>query len=133
MAANGSYNHDVPEQLCDYQKFKEYFKKNDREKWYAALNALEDDRNLLNDLIVELSHFANEISYVLNNITIEEEKVHSFFKSLTSHVYTLQNSSVHYDDHVKCLGKFLYGILAQFDFIEGQKEDDVIQLMINEI
>jgi hypothetical protein len=55
------------------------------------------------------------------------------FKNLSSHVCKLKSASVYSYDQVKYLGNFLWGILAQWSFIEGQREEDIIQEMINKV
>ena len=81
--------------------------------------------------MLELELFAGEISYVLNNVSIQDPKVHSFFKRLNEHIYRLKNASVYSYDQVKYLGGFLWEIHTRWSIIDGQREEDVIQDMIN--
>lgn len=81
--------------------------------------------------MLELELFASEVSYVLNNVNIQDPKAHSFFKRLSEHIYRLKNSTVYTYDQAKYLGNFLWGIHARWNIIEGQLEDDVIQKMID--
>jgi hypothetical protein len=133
LASGSTHDSKKPKELCDYRKFKDFFLENKNEKWYAALNGLQANEGYLNDILVEIEILTNEVAYVLNNVRMEEEKVYSFFKRLSANVCRLKNSSVFKDDPVKHLGTFLFGILARWSIIEGQKEEDVIQLMIDRI
>lgn len=129
----GTHDSNLPKELCDFRKFRDFFKQDQSKHWYAVLNKLEDDNTLLNDLIVELDMLANEVSYALNNINFTDPKIHSFFKRLSENVYRLKNSSIYTGDHVKSLGRFLWEILAQWSYVDGQREEDIIQNMIDSI
>lgn len=130
-ATGKAYEYDFAKKLCDYQKFKEFFSERQSENWYAALNGLREER--LRDVIVEMELLSNEVAYVLNNAPIEDPKAYAFFKSLLVHVHKLRNLSVYQGDHVKYIGNFLYCILARWDIIKGQLQDDAIQDMIEKL
>lgn len=130
-ASIGTHDSELPKELCDHRKFKEFFDKNGKAYWYAALNGLQNNKDRVDELLLELELFASEVSYVLNNVNIQDPKVHSFFKRLSENIYRLKNSTVYSDDQVKYLGNFLWGIHARWSLIDGQLEDDVIQKMIN--
>ena len=130
-ASIGTHSSDLPKELCDHRKFREFFDENGKEHWYAALNGLQGNKDRVDELLLELELFASEVSYVLNNVNIQDPKVHSFFKRLSENIYRLKNSTVYSYDQVKYLGNFLWGIHARWSFIDGQLEDDIIQEMIN--
>lgn len=130
-ASIGTHDSQLPKELCDHRKFKEFFDENGKEHWYAALNGLQRDNIRIDELLLELELFAGEVSYVLNNINVQDNKVHSFFKRLSENIYRLKNSSVYSYDQVKYLGSFLWGIHARWNIIDGQREDDAIQDMID--
>jgi hypothetical protein len=132
-ASIGTHEHDLPKKFCNYKEFKEFFSINSNQNWYTALNGIQGNEGYLNDIIVEIELLQNEVSYVLNNVDIGDEKIHSFLKRLSTNVHKLKNSSVYTADHVKYLGNFLWGILAQWSFIDGQREDDIIEIMISKI
>ena len=131
--AIGPHDSELPKQLCDHKRFREFFDENEKERWYAALNGLEENKDRLNDLLLELELLANEVLYVLNNVSIRDQKVHSFFKRLNEHIYRLRNASVYSYDPVKYLGNFLWGIHARWSMIDGQREEDVIQETIESL
>jgi hypothetical protein len=132
-AAIGTHDSQLPKELCDYKKFKQFFSENKNENWYAALNGLQGDSDRLGDLLVELELLSNEVGYALNSVKFNDPEVHSFLKRLSENIFRLKRSSVYSYDQVKYLGNFMFGILAQWSFIDGQREEDVIQKMIDRI
>lgn len=130
-AAIGTHDSRLPKELCDHRKFKEFFGEDNKKHWYAALNGLQGDKNRVDELLLELELFAGEVSYVLNNVYIQDPKVHSFFKRLSEHIYRLKNSKVYSYDQVKYFGDFLWTIFTRWSIIDGQLGNDVIQDMID--
>jgi hypothetical protein len=127
-AAIGTHDSTLPKELCDHRKFRAFF--DEKERWYAALNGLQGNKDWIDDLLLELELFSAEIAYILNNVSIQDQDVHSFFKRLNENIYRLKNTSVYSYDQVKYLGNFLWGIHARWSFITGQLENDVIEDMI---
>jgi hypothetical protein len=130
-AAIDTHDSRLPEELCDHRKFREFFDANGKKNWYAAMNGLKKDR--IDDLLLELELLAQEVSYVLNNVNIQDPNVHAFFKRLSEHIVRLRNSSTYSYDQVKYLGSFLWEIHAWWSLIDGQRESDIIQDMIEAI
>lgn len=130
-ASIGAHDSRLPKELCDHRKFREFFDENEKKLWYAALNGLQNNKDRVDEMLLELELFADEISYVLNNVNIQDQKVHSFFKQLSENIYRLKNSTVYSYDQVKYLGGFIWGIHARWSIIDGQREEDVIQGMID--
>lgn len=133
LQAAGTYDSSLPKELCDHQKFKEFFYENKKEHWYAALNGLQSSKGHMDDLLLELELLAHEVSYALNNISIQDTKVHAFFKRLNEHIYRLKNANVYSYDQVKYLGNFLWEIHTWWSCIYGQRKNDVIQNMIDDL
>ncbi len=129
-AAIGTHDSTLPKELCNHRKFREFFDENKKERWYAALNGLQGSKDRIDDLLLELELFSAEVAYVLNSVSIQDPKLHSFFKRLNEHIYRLKNASVYSDDQVKYLGGFLWEVHARWSIIDGQRENDVIEDMI---
>jgi hypothetical protein len=115
----------------DYIKFKEYF--DGRDRWYAVLNGIQGSEMRMNELILAMKMFSDEVAYVLNNIAIDDPSVHRVFKRLNESIYRLGKSDSDLYDRVKHVGNFLWGILARWNLIDGQVEEDVIEKMIKRI
>lgn len=129
----GTHDSRMPEELYDHRKFKEYFGADQSRNWYAAMNGLQENADRMRELRLELEIFADEVAYVLNNANIQDADVHRFFKALKENIYRLNHSTVYTYDQVKYLGQFLWGVLACWSFIDGQREDDIIQKTIDRL
>lgn len=132
-ASIGTHDSRMREELCDHRKFREFFDANKKEHWYASLNGLEDKKDRLKDIQLEMELLAEEVSYVLDNADIQDEEVHAFFGRLKEHIFRLRNDTVYTYDPVKYVAGFLWSIHARWNIIEGQMERDVIDDMIHAI
>jgi hypothetical protein len=129
----GTHDSRLPEELCDHRKFKEFFGAEESTRWYAAMNGLQGSELRMHELLLELEIFAEEVAYVLNSVSIEDEKVHRLFKVLKENIYRLNHWNADTYEHVKSLGRFLWGIFARWDFVDGQRETDVVQETIDRL
>ncbi|MDO8827207.1 hypothetical protein [Methylophaga sp.] len=129
----GGHDTQLPKKLCDHVEFRTYFDANDKQRWYDVLNGLNNRNDFLQDLLFEMELLASEVNYVLNNVAIQDARVHQSFKLLNENINRLKNSSVYTDDPVKYVGNFLWGILARWSFIDGQQQDDFLELMIKKV
>ena len=132
-AASDAYDCELEKKLSHHEEFKKYFSENRNECWYAAVNGLEANQGLLQDLAIEIELLATEVTYVLNNVPIDDDEVHSFLRRLTTYVYKLRNSSVYSQDQVKYLTNFVWELLARWSFLTGQRERDIVQDTIEQI
>lgn len=122
----------VEDLAADHIKFKEYFgSRNDR--WYAVLNGIQLSELRMHELLLAMKMFSDEIAYVLNNVPIDDPSVHRVFKRLNESIYRLRASEADLYDRVKYVGNFLWGMLARWDFVVGQAEEDIIKKMIARI
>ena len=129
----GSHALEFPKQLCDHLKFKEFFSGNGNPSWDDVLNGLQNQRHYMQDLLVEFELLTSEVAYVLNNVPIQDPKVHQSFKRFSRYVFRLKNSSVYSYDSAKYIGEFIWEILARWSFVDGQHEDDFIEEMIRKL
>lgn len=135
MACQGHHDSELPRKLSEQSEFVKFFREpvdNDSRniKWYTVLNGL--DEHHLKDLLVVMEIFMNEIAYVLNNVKINEAEVFAFFKRFSQAVYQLKNSTFE-GDEIKSLDNFIWQIFGGFSFVDGQRDYDVVQAMINKI
>jgi hypothetical protein len=121
------------EKLVDYKEFRSFFQANQHQNWYAVLNGMQYEEGFIGDLYVEFQLLSDEISYVLNNVNIDDDLVVSFFNNFFSHTYRLKNSSVFSEDQAKYFGNFLWEIMAQYSIIEGKRKKDPVLEAINQI
>ena len=123
----GTHDSRLPEELCDHRRFKEFFEADKSARWYAAMNGLQGSEIRMHELVLELEIFADELAYILNNSNIQDAKVHRLFKVLKENIYRLNRSRDYTDDQVKYVGRFLWEVLARWSFVDGQRDNDIIQ------
>ena len=123
--------------LYDLNEFKKYFKKKydkGQDRWDKVATELDSDKTFLKDLIVQLNILRDEVSFVLNNIKINDKDVFLFFKRLSKIVYGYALSDINIDyDEKKLLMKFLWELFSGWDFSYGYREEDIVKLMIEKI
>ncbi len=121
------------EGLVDYKKFRDFFRENHHQNWYAVLNGLQYEKRFISDLYVEFRLLSDEIFYVLHNVNMDDDQVSSFFHNFFSHTYRLKETSVFSEDQAKYFGGFLWEIMAQFSIIDDNREKDPFMVAINQI
>ncbi len=129
MACSGDYH----SKLSDQNEFKKYFKEKISEsqnRWDAVFNGIDD--YLLRELLVELEILLNEVSFVLNNVYINDPNIFSFFKRLSQSVYRLKNTTLEYDDRKVLMG-FFWELFAGWSLVDGYSDDDIVKVMIDKI
>ena len=94
----------LPRKLCDYKEFRIFFEGDNRQKWYDAMNGLQNNSDLLNEILIEMELLSEEISYVLNNVEIADEQIMNVFKQLSINIYKLKTTNIYSDDQVKYVG-----------------------------
>ncbi len=134
-AAGGSHaiDLDLPKKLSEPGAFREYFSVNRNQNWYDALNGLQAHPEVLQDLILEIDIFANEVASVVAKVEFDDSDPLAFFKRLTHHVQRLRNASVYSYDQVKYLGNFIWEVMALWSIIDGQRKEDIVDSMISRI
>lgn len=127
------YDADLVPDLIDLGAFKGFFKEpvsESQNRWHTVLNGL--DKSLLQELLIELEMFLNEVAFVLSNVDIRDRDTFLFFKRLSEAVHRLKNCTLDYDD-VKHLGGFLWELFAGWNFVEGYMDRDIVKAMIDRI
>lgn len=124
---------DKVQELTDHRKFKAFFDADNKARWYDALNGLQGEPERIADLLLEMEMLADEVRYVLNKVDIDDASVHSAFKNLCAHIGRLRSHGVYSHDPAKYVGQFVWGMLAQWSFVEGQMETDPIHKLIDSI
>lgn len=132
-ASIGMHDSRKPRELLSYLKFKEFFSQNKSEHWYAALNGIQGSEERMREITLAMQMLADEVNYVLNNVTIDDDAAHTLLKNLNENIYRLQHSGADLYDQVKHVGRFLWSILARWSAIDGQLEEDVIQNVIDKL
>ena len=105
---------------------------NNKNRWHAIMNGINDSEYLLRDLLYELEIFSKETLYLLSMVDIHDEEVFSFLKRMSHIIYRMRDVKTKYDD-IKTLGRFLWEIFSGWSFVEGYRDHDIIESMINRI
>lgn len=134
-AAGQSVDLETIDSLCEhYEKFREFFDANDKSLWYAAMNGIADEsKPYLDDILVEYQILADEFNFASNNILIQDEEVHSFLRRILEIVYRLRNYNSDRYNLEKLVGQYLFEIFARWSLIDGQRETDYVEDMIDRI
>lgn len=110
--------------------FKKYFIENNEKRWSQFLNNL--DTQIFNDIGIELKVLRNDVSFVLNNIYIDDKKVFDFFRRLSIIIIEIEENKFG-DEFEKGFSRFLWQLLAGWSFVDGYKEEDIMESMIQKI
>ena len=132
-AMNEECDTSLMSKLMLQNEFKIFFKtkiSDSQERWDSVLNGL--DNQLLYELLGELELLKNEIEFINNNITIDDEDVFVFMKNLSINIYRLRDINLENND-IKVLSRFLWQLFSGWSCIDGYKKDDIVQVMISKI
>lgn len=124
-----SLNTDEIDELCNQKRFQQEF----HGRWDDVANALQEEPDRLRDILLELELLSLEMQYVLNNLAVQDAQLHGMFKRLSEHVYRLRNDDTFTSEQVKYVCQFLWTILAGWSFIDGYREDDVVERTLERI
>lgn len=129
-AAGLSLNTAQVEELTDPVEFKKFFGGN---RWYDVANGLQGSELRLHELQTEMEVFAQEVSYTLNNVMIQDDDVHRLLKTLNEQIFRLRHDAKFSGDSVKYVCQFLWSVLANWSFVTGYTADDPIKKRIDEL
>jgi len=131
-----SQDYEPQEMLFDQEEFRRYFKLNvtpDQTRWEAVTNVLTNGKSYpLNDILIELEILRDELGYVLTNIDVHDEEAFTFLKRLSHEIFRIKHLEPGYDDIISLCG-FIWEMFTGWSFIEGYRNEDIIQAMINRI
>ena len=134
FASRGSAPLDLVDKITEQSKFRSYFKQPSElvngDKWHDVANNISERQ--LYDLLIVTESLRDDIIYVLNNTDIGDERSFLFLQSLRRAINAHNFSSTDYDDQKSLMG-FFWLILAGWNPVEGYKENDPIQRIIDRI
>lgn len=132
-AMQNSYPADLPRQLSNQKAFKDYFNTaydESQSRWHRVLNGFDDYH--LKAVLTELQILREAVHYALNNVEVRDDDVFAFFHRLSQQVYKFQNTKEDYDD-VKSLSGFLWQLFAGWSWIDGYRDEDIVEVMIAKV
>lgn len=132
-AADGTYEYDKLDELSDQKKFRAYFKESvgqHQERWDRFANNLNESN--IREIVSTMEIFRDDLMLVLLTVDIADIETSEFFKRLIAAIYSNKNATPQYDP-VKQLSRFLWEILTGWSFVDGYREYDIVQDMIDSI
>jgi hypothetical protein len=132
LMASDSQTYGPREMLLDQSEFRRYFKiktKPGQTRWDMAANEMQRNSFYTDEIRYELETFREEIQYVLTIIDIEDEEVFIFMKRLTQVIQQVKTVRADSDD-LKSLFRFLWEVFTGWSFVDGYRENDIIEEMI---
>ncbi|MCA9474169.1 MAG: hypothetical protein KC594_19055 [Nitrospira sp.] len=132
-AMRESWPAELPQQLTGQKAFKDYFKapyNESQSRWDRVLSGLDDYH--LKSILTELEILREAVLYALNNIEVGDDDVFTFFHRLSRQVHKFRNTNQDYDD-VKSLSHFLWELFAGWSFIDGYRDEDIVEVMIDKV
>ncbi len=133
MVSDGTFEWGFHKSLVEQSKFREYFDEKvspNEDRWDAFQNKL--DEHSLQELIMMTEILRDEVSFVLNNIDIPDDRPFEFLKRLSAAILSMRNTTLGYDE-TKQFSNFLWSVFAGWDVVSGYRDRDIIQEMIEAI
>ncbi len=128
-----SYPAELPRELINQEAFRDYFNApydESQSRWDCVLNGLDEYH--LGAVLIELELLRESVQYTLNNVEFSSDNVFVFFHNLSQQIYEYRNMNQDYDD-INSLSRFLWQLFTGWSFIDGYKDQDIVQIMIDEI
>lgn len=135
LIASKSQEYDNRDNLLDPGEFRRYFSNKINEsqtRWDLVATAIDDGNYLFEELVREFESLIRELSYARSIVDIHDEKVQEFLSRTIDVVHRLKATKPGTDDY-KYFCRNLWGIFARWDFVTGQREDDIFETMIERI
>lgn len=135
LIASNSQEYDNRDNLLDPAEFRRYFSiriNASQTRWDLVATAIDDGNYLFEELVREFESLIREINYARSSVDIHGEEVQEFFSRTIDIVHRLKATKSHTDDY-KYFCRNLWAIFTRWDFATGQREDDIIETMIERI
>ncbi len=124
----------IVEQLLDKTECRRFFNVSVSEsqtRWHQFMNNLDDSH--LQELHFEMEKLVAEVNFVLLSVDVDDTELFVFLNRLKYVCrWRMFRLSKEYDD-VKSLSGFLWEILSGWDFIDGYKNQNKIEVIISSI
>lgn len=133
--ASGGYSVelDLEKELVHFQRFREYFAGDNKQRWYDVLNGLQSNEPFLEDILVVSDLFAQQVNYALGTIQTEDTDALAILTRVAQRPYLLKNLDVYSGDPVKYVGQYVFEVLGMFSVINGYLDDDFIEAAIRRL
>jgi hypothetical protein len=135
LIASHSQEYDHRENLLNPGEFRRYFTirvNESQTRWDLVATAIDDGDYLFEELVGEFESLVREVNHARSSVDIHDDDVHEFFSRTTDIVHRIKAIKPGTDDY-KYFCRTLWSIFARWDFADGQREDDIIETMIERI
>jgi len=127
----------LKDKLLEAKNFKDFFKQNSKipkqNKWDSVCNAINYNNKYNIDRFLFLTEiFKNDVDFLINNSEIHNKEVFNFLRRLSDAIYDLKNINYN-DDIAKQLEVFVWPFFSGWNFVDGYKDENPIDQMINKI
>lgn len=123
-------------ELFDVTKFRNLFKggKEGDEGWYAFCNHIQSNPEDFSRLIFKFRILAKQLDFILHNYEIKTQENFDSFKRLELIIIELEQLDTNLQgDEVKVFSRFLWEVFAGFSFVNGERDYDFVDKIIDEI
>lgn len=135
LIASKSQEYSDRENLLDHNEFRRYFTiriNESQERWDLVATSIDDGDYIFEELLREFESLIREINYARTSVEIYDDDVDEFFIRMIQIVHHLKATKPRTDDY-KYFCQSLWSIFTRWDFVSGQREDDIIETMIKRI
>lgn len=133
MSTNHSAPWELVQKLTDFQEFRKFFKSphpNYDDHWYAVLNNVEEQ--YLESIASAVLTLKHEIEFALLKLNISDDEALGMLRQLTYLLDELSRTEADYESE-KRFGRLMWSIFAEFDFVDGSRDHDLIARMIDRL
>jgi hypothetical protein len=131
--ADGSFDSSLPKTLLPIEKFRSYFKQDvgsGKTRWDEVANKMTP--YYLDATISRMEYLRQEISFLMHNADISESEAFELLKGLSEAMLLQKNTTTDYDT-MKSFLRFFWKLFAGWDWVEGYRERDIVEEMIESI
>lgn len=130
---DGSYSYELLDELSDQERFRVHFSEavaEGQDRWHSFANKLTADT--VNEILLTLEIFREDIRYVLGKADIADDHAHDFLLRFSRTIQSYHGTTTDYDES-KVFLRFLWSLLSGFSASTGYSERDPISDMIGKI
>jgi len=135
LIASDSQEYDNRENLLDPGEFRRYFEilANDSQtRWDLVATAIDEGDYIFEELVNQFEFLIHEVNCARSRVEIYDDDVEDFFSRMVQTVHRIKLTKPNTDDF-KFVGRTLWAIFTRWDHTEGQRQDDIIETMIERI
>jgi hypothetical protein len=120
--------------LMSMQKFKDTFSegREGNEGYYAFCNQMGSETPEFREILLKFRMLARQIEYILDNYGFEDQQVFDYLKRLEMFLMRMEVQKPGYDES-KLLCNFIYELFSGWDMIDGYRDYDQIQKLIDDV